>query len=103
MLKQQQRFTIKGLVYIAIAIDWTSWGAINILMVSLIYNSSACDVKYMNTLFFEQFEDCEIHIVENMEYEHTVHPNSIYLQTYMKTWNVINTVNKRFTHFLIIS
>ncbi len=62
----------------------------------LIYNSSACDVKYMNTLFLEQFEDLEIHVVENMEYEHTVHDNSIYLQTYMKTWNTINTVDKRF-------
>ncbi|WP_153245625.1 hypothetical protein [Microcystis aeruginosa] len=36
MLKQQERFTTKGLVYIAI--DRTSWGAINILMVSLIYD-----------------------------------------------------------------
>jgi hypothetical protein len=36
MLKQRERFTIKGLIYIAI--DRTSWGAINILMVSLIYD-----------------------------------------------------------------
>ena len=46
MLKQQQRFTIKGLVYIAIAIDWTSWGAINILMVSLIYNKKAMPIYW---------------------------------------------------------
>ncbi|MFN7257063.1 MAG: transposase [Microcystis sp.] len=39
MLKQPERFTIKGLVYIAI--DRTSWGAINILMVSLIYDKRA--------------------------------------------------------------
>jgi hypothetical protein len=36
MLKQRERFTIKGLIYIAI--DRTSLGAINILMVSLIYD-----------------------------------------------------------------
>jgi hypothetical protein len=36
MLKQPERFTIKGLVYIAL--DRTSWGAINILMVSWIYD-----------------------------------------------------------------
>ena len=39
MLKQQERFTIKGLVYIAI--DRTSLGAINILIVSLIYDKRA--------------------------------------------------------------
>ena len=39
MLKQEERFTIKGLIYIAI--DRTSWGAINILMVSLIYDKRA--------------------------------------------------------------
>ncbi|MDB9387651.1 Mobile element protein [Microcystis aeruginosa NIES-98] len=44
LLKQQQRFTTKGLVYIAI--DWTSWGAINILMVSLIYNKKAMPIYW---------------------------------------------------------
>ena len=39
MLKQPERFTIKGLVYIAI--DRRIWGAINILMVSLIYDKRA--------------------------------------------------------------
>jgi hypothetical protein len=42
MLKQQERFTIKGLVYIAI--DRTSWGTINILMVSLIYDKRAMPI-----------------------------------------------------------
>jgi hypothetical protein len=39
MLKQPERFTIKGLVYMVI--DRTSLGAINILMVSLIYDKRA--------------------------------------------------------------
>jgi len=39
MLKQQEIFTIKRLVYISI--DRTSWAAINILMVSLIYDKRA--------------------------------------------------------------
>ncbi|NCQ97073.1 MAG: transposase [Microcystis aeruginosa W11-03] len=42
MLKQQERFAIKGLVYMAR--DRTSWGAINILMVSLIYDKRAIPI-----------------------------------------------------------
>ena len=44
MLKQQQRFTTKGLVYIAI--DRTSWGAINLLIVSLIYDKRAIPIYW---------------------------------------------------------
>ena len=45
-----------------------------------IKQSSACDVIYMNTLFFEQL-DLNMHIVNNLEYDHVVHKESIYLQT----------------------
>ena len=44
MLKQRERFTIKGLVYMAI--DRTSLGAINILMVSLIYDKRAMAIYW---------------------------------------------------------
>jgi hypothetical protein len=44
MLKQEEIFTIKGLVYIAI--DQTSWVAINILMVSLIYDKRAMPIYW---------------------------------------------------------
>ncbi|GCL48803.1 transposase [Microcystis aeruginosa NIES-3804] len=44
MLKQPERFTTKGLAYIAI--DWTSWGAINILMVSLIYDKRSIAIYW---------------------------------------------------------
>ncbi|MDB9419533.1 hypothetical protein PN467_03095 [Microcystis aeruginosa CS-563/04] len=44
MLKQEERFTIKGLVYMTI--DRTSWGAINILMVSLIYDKRAMPIYW---------------------------------------------------------
>ncbi|MFM7368493.1 MAG: IS4 family transposase [Sphaerospermopsis kisseleviana] len=44
MLKQEERFTIKGLVYIAI--DRTSWGAINILMVSIVYDKRAIPIYW---------------------------------------------------------
>jgi len=67
---------------------------------SLIESSSACDVKIMNTLFLEQFENLNIHIVENMIYEHCVHDNSIYLQTYIRTHDTINKVNDRFYRFV---
>jgi hypothetical protein len=42
--------------------------------------SSACDVIYFNTLLFEQL-DLHLHVVSGMEYDHVVHPGSIYLQT----------------------
>jgi len=63
----------------------------------LVETSSACDVKFMNTLFLEQFENLNIHVVENIQYEHSVHDESVYLKTYMKTQDVINKVNERFS------
>ena len=45
--------------------------------------SSCCDVIYLNTLFFEQL-DAHFHIVPGMEYDHALHDNSIYLQTYQQ-------------------
>jgi hypothetical protein len=44
MLKQEERFIIKGLAYIAI--DRTSWGAINILMVSIVYDKRAIPIYW---------------------------------------------------------
>lgn len=43
--------------------------------------SSACDVIYLNTLFFEQL-DLNMHIVPNLEYSHVVHDGSIFIQTH---------------------
>lgn len=63
---------------------------------TLMKTSSACDVKFMNTLFLEQFKNLNIHVVENMKYEHCVHENSIYLQTYVRTQDTINNINDRF-------
>lgn len=62
----------------------------------LIETSSACDVKFMNTLFLEQFDNLNIHVVENMKYGHVVHDESIYLKTYINTQDSINKVNDRF-------
>ena len=61
-----------------------------------IIETSACDVKFMNTLFLEQFSKFNIHVVENLKYDHFVHDESIYLKTYMKTQDTINKVNDRF-------
>jgi hypothetical protein len=44
MLKQEERFIVKGLAYIAI--DRTSWGAINILMVSIVYDKRAIPIYW---------------------------------------------------------
>lgn len=44
LLKKEEKFSINGLVYVAI--DRTSWGVINILMVSLIYQNRAIPVYW---------------------------------------------------------
>lgn len=62
----------------------------------ILNTSFACDVKYFNLLLLEQFPKIEFHIVEQLEYEHNVHDNSIYLKTFMKYSNTINTINDRF-------
>ena len=67
----------------------------------LIEISSACDVKLINTLFMEQFENLNIHVVENMKYEHVVHDESIYLKTHINTQDAINEVNDRFYKCLL--
>jgi hypothetical protein len=66
----------------------------------LIKTSSACDVKFMNTLFLEQFHSLNIHVVKNMKYQHVVHDESVYLKTHMKTQDSINKVNDRFNKCL---
>jgi hypothetical protein len=45
-----------------------------------INKSSACDVIYFNTLLFEQLH-LNMHVVKEMEYDHTIHNGSIYIQT----------------------
>jgi hypothetical protein len=45
-----------------------------------IKKSPACDVIFMNTLFFEQL-DLHMHVVPHLEYQHVVHAGSIYLNT----------------------
>ena len=48
--------------------------------------SSACDVIYFNTLLFEQLP-LNIHVVKNLEYEHCVHADSIYIKTHRNFQN----------------
>jgi len=58
---------------------------------SMIENSSACDVILMNTMLFQQL-DAEMHILKDMEYEHVVHDGSIYVNTHAQTKYTCNTV-----------
>jgi len=57
--------------------------------------SSACDVIYMNTLFFEQF-NLNFHVLSNLEYYHAIHDDSIYKKTniYFRKFN--NSIYNRF-------
>jgi hypothetical protein len=60
-----------------------------------IKKSSACDVIYMNTLLFEQL-DLHMHIVTNLEYNHVVHDESIYLQTHQIFKDMNEYVHRRY-------
>jgi hypothetical protein len=60
-----------------------------------IKQSSACDVIYFNTLLFEQL-DLHLHVVPNLEYEHTKHDGSIYIQTYKEFHNFNEIVYERY-------
>jgi len=57
--------------------------------------SSACDVIYFNTLLFEQF-DLQFHCVSGMEYEHVVHPGSIYTISHLQFVEFNKKIHKRF-------
>jgi hypothetical protein len=48
---------------------------------SMLFNTTACDVLYFNLLAFQQFNDCQIHVVKDLEYTHVVHDGSIYMNT----------------------
>jgi DNA-directed RNA polymerase subunit H (RpoH/RPB5) len=43
---------------------------------------SACDVMYFSLLAFQQFEGLEMHVVDGLEYDHTVHTNCVSIETY---------------------
>lgn len=43
---------------------------------------SSSDVLYFNLLVFEQIENFELHILENLHYDHVVHDDSEYLKTH---------------------
>lgn len=45
-----------------------------------INQSSSCDVIFFNILLFQQL-DLNLHVVNNLEYDHVVHDGSIYIQT----------------------
>jgi hypothetical protein len=58
--------------------------------VNILEKISSCDVIYFNMLALQQFDNLEIHIVNNMEYIHNVHNDSEYLKTHTKCDNTLN-------------
>lgn len=76
---------------------------INNLNLSLekdISKSSACDVIYFNTLLFEQL-DLNMYVVPNLEYQHVVHNESIYIQTVNNFIEFNNFVHERFNNLIL--
>ena len=57
--------------------------------------SSACDVIYMNTLFFEQL-DMHMYVVPGLYYEHVVHDGSVYIQTHRQFADFNESVHRRY-------
>ncbi len=58
--------------------------------------SHSCDVIYMNTLFFEQYDTMELHVLENLHYSHVVHDGSVYVQYHSKFRNFNNFIYNRY-------
>jgi hypothetical protein len=48
---------------------------------SIMQKISACDVIFFNLLCFQQFEDFQLHIIKDFEYDHVVHDGSTYINT----------------------
>jgi hypothetical protein len=61
--------------------------------------SSACDVIYINTLWFEQL-DLHMYIVPNLEYEHVVHGKSIYMETAHLFEQFNDSIYKRYENLI---
>lgn len=61
--------------------------------------SCACDVIYLNTLFFEQL-DLNMHIVPNLSYSHVVHDGSIYMQTHNSFRQFNEYVHQRYRNLV---
>jgi len=57
---------------------------------SVMFQITACDVLFFNLLALQQFEDLQIHVVKDLEYEHVVHSGSIYTNTIKNCESYIN-------------
>jgi hypothetical protein len=69
---------------------------INISNEKNINQSHSTDVIYVNTLFFEQYPNFEFHIIQNLEYDHSMHDGSIYLEYCEKFIEFSKKVHNRF-------
>lgn len=68
---------------------------------SVMFQITACDVLFFNLLAFQQFDNLQIHVVENMEYEHIVHSGSVYTNTIHNCSNYIdNFVNPGYQNLI---
>jgi hypothetical protein len=57
---------------------------------SVMFQITACDVLFFNLLTFQQFDNLQLHVVSDMEYEHVVHGGSIYTNTIVNCENYIH-------------
>jgi|LakMenEpi03Aug12_release.lakeMendotaPanAssembly.Ray.scaffolds.fasta_scaffold59874_3 hypothetical protein len=58
-------------------------------------NKHPWDVIYLNTLLYEQF-NIKFHVVKDMTYIHTEHPDSLFITTHQKYSNINEIVHNRF-------
>jgi hypothetical protein len=59
---------------------------------SVMHVITAGDVLFFNLLAFQQFEDLELHVIKDLEYDHVVHDGSTYINTINHCQQYINTI-----------
>jgi len=59
---------------------------------SVMHLITAGDVLFFNLLAFQQFEDLELHVIKDLEYDHVVHDGSTYINTINHCQQYINTI-----------
>jgi hypothetical protein len=59
---------------------------------SVMHLITAGDVLFFNLLAFQQFEDLELHVIKDLEYDHVVHDGSTYINTINHCEQYINTI-----------
>jgi hypothetical protein len=48
--------------------------------VEMLSKTVSCDVTYFYSLILDQLNGCQLHVVENLEYEHCIHDDGLQIK-----------------------